>query len=622
MGNLLGRQSTTVEQLEETNTLPYYYPPKSGNYFGPHFFMGGKKFDIVQPEAYLFGENSDLNLLGPRPHTFPYQSSNPNQPIRALKCLVNIRKDSLRLIRVARPQLKPEDLITNPDDPPEAAEHGPETDALYNLEFTFDADCPCSITVYYNCSEEMENKTVNFSLSCTNCRSDTVQYNAGSNQQFCLPSHVINPAILYKHSNQSAMTKWDYNNIPIAIQVCAECGPDYADHSHIAYAMFEGLPDETWTIKLLKQKQAISGVCYLLQEIYGIENKHDAGGPDGDAGVPDNEDDDYDDSSECVVCLSDSRDTLILPCKHLCLCSTCANQLRFQQSGCPICRQSFRALLQIRAVRKKSELPPLSETTANNEEDYESIHSSDSANDLPFDVNIPPGYEVIPLINAINGPVSAVSMTSLSVDGSERGRAPSSVSNLSIRSSSRRSWRKKKETIVVEVQNEVSPSHEDPDVVITRNGSGRKKRSHKKQGSIKKVPAKSLLQVAEAGEPSTSIESNVELNVVTDIESNKAVPSINPPEIEISEEQNTKDEPTIPPVSNSNDEMVKITSEVKDLYENAAQMTESGQSSNTSSSELLSQNDVRTSADQLDIFVEDGSFITPKKSDKQSEETV
>jgi len=30
-----------------------------------------------------------------------------------------------------------------------------------------------------------------------------------------------------------------------------------------------------------------------------------------------------------------------------------ANQLRFQQSGCPICRQSFRALLQIRAVRKK-----------------------------------------------------------------------------------------------------------------------------------------------------------------------------------------------------------------------------------------------------------------------------
>lgn len=35
-----------------------------------------------------------------------------------------------------------------------------------------------------------------------------------------------------------------------------------------------------------------------------------------------------------------------------------ANQLRYQQSGCPICRQSFRALLQIRAVRKKTDHQP------------------------------------------------------------------------------------------------------------------------------------------------------------------------------------------------------------------------------------------------------------------------
>ena len=45
----------------------------------------------------------------------------------------------------------------------------------------------------------------------------------------------------------------------------------------------------------------------------------------GDVGVPndDNEDEEEDDNSECVVCLSDMRDTLILPCKHLCLCSSC-----------------------------------------------------------------------------------------------------------------------------------------------------------------------------------------------------------------------------------------------------------------------------------------------------------
>jgi hypothetical protein len=29
--------------------------------------MGGERFDTPQPEAYLFGENADLNFLGNRP---------------------------------------------------------------------------------------------------------------------------------------------------------------------------------------------------------------------------------------------------------------------------------------------------------------------------------------------------------------------------------------------------------------------------------------------------------------------------------------------------------------------------------------------------------------------------
>jgi hypothetical protein len=29
--------------------------------------MGGERFDTPQPEAYLFGENADLNFLGSKP---------------------------------------------------------------------------------------------------------------------------------------------------------------------------------------------------------------------------------------------------------------------------------------------------------------------------------------------------------------------------------------------------------------------------------------------------------------------------------------------------------------------------------------------------------------------------
>lgn len=67
-----------------------------------------------------------------------------------------------------------------------------------------------------------------------------------------------------------------------------------------------------------------------------------------------------DNGSECVICMCDMRDTLILPCRHLCLCNSCADSLRYQANNCPICRAPFRALLQIRALQKAtSQIPTI-----------------------------------------------------------------------------------------------------------------------------------------------------------------------------------------------------------------------------------------------------------------------
>lgn len=64
------------------------------------------------------------------------------------------------------------------------------------------------------------------------------------------------------------------------------------------------------------------------------------------------DEDTEDNGSECVICMCDVRDTLILPCRHLCLCNSCADSLRYQANNCPICRAPFRALLQIKALQK------------------------------------------------------------------------------------------------------------------------------------------------------------------------------------------------------------------------------------------------------------------------------
>lgn len=140
-----------------------------------------------------------------------------------------------------------------------------------------------------------------------------------------------------------------------------------------------------------------------------------------------NEEDSSENSYECVICMSDLRDTLILPCRHLCLCKSCANSLRYQANNCPICRVPFRALLQIKAVRRQVSTMHLNNTSINNcsnpntaivnnnnvhgnsgtrnncsnMNSQQQIILSESLSDLMVD--IPPGFEIQPLVEALNG---------------------------------------------------------------------------------------------------------------------------------------------------------------------------------------------------------------------------
>ena len=58
---------------------------------------------------------------------------------------------------------------------------------------------------------------------------------------------------------------------------------------------------------------------------------------------------------ECVICLTDSKDTIVLPCRHMCLCHECGEVLRQRDSKCPICRQMFHSLL-VLSVKQQPQL--------------------------------------------------------------------------------------------------------------------------------------------------------------------------------------------------------------------------------------------------------------------------
>ncbi|XP_069016349.1 E3 ubiquitin ligase RNF157 isoform X2 [Embiotoca jacksoni] len=379
MGALTSRQNIGVEEVDIPSNSVYRYPPKSGSYFASHFIMGGEKFDSTHPEGYLFGENTDLNFLGTRPVAFPYAAPPPQEPVKTLRSLINIRKDTLRLVRCS------EDLKLPGD------EEAGKNRACYNVEFTFDADTQVAITIYYQAIEEFHNGVPVYLPQDSSLQSETVHFKRGVCQQFCLPSHTVN---LSEWADEELLFDMDKEIFPMVVQAVVDEGEEHLGHCHILLATFEKHMDGSYCVKPLKQKQVVDGVSYLLQEIYGIENKYNS----QESKVADDEI--SDNSAECVVCLSDVRDTLILPCRHLCLCNACADTLRYQANCCPICRLPFRALLQIRAMRKK--LSPLSPTSFN---PVITSQTSDSEEHSASE-HIPPGYEVVSLLEALNGPLN------------------------------------------------------------------------------------------------------------------------------------------------------------------------------------------------------------------------
>ncbi|XP_062886966.1 E3 ubiquitin ligase RNF157 isoform X2 [Mobula hypostoma] len=381
MGALNSRRDAAVEELDIPAGSVYRYPPKSGNYFASHFIMGGQTFDSAQPEGFLFGENSDLNFLGARPVTFPYAAPPPHEPVKTLRSLISIRKDTLRLVRCPEEVQSPGEDSSVPKVP-------------YNVEFTFDADAQVAITIYYQATEEFHNGCASYISKDCSLQSETVHYRRGVCQQFCLPTHTIDPS---DWMDEELVCNTDGTVYPMVIHAVVDEGEEHTGHSHVLLTTFDKSPDGNCSVKPLKQKQVVDGVIYLLQEIYGIENKSNS----QELKVPDDEL--SDNSAECVVCLSDVRDTLILPCRHLCLCNACADTLRYQANNCPICRLPFRALLQIRAMRKKQD--PLSPDTT---EPVISPQLPDHDDQLSSDP-IPHGYEVVSLLEALNGPLTPAS---------------------------------------------------------------------------------------------------------------------------------------------------------------------------------------------------------------------
>ncbi|KAJ1900812.1 hypothetical protein LPJ66_001235 [Kickxella alabastrina] len=90
--------------------------------------------------------------------------------------------------------------------------------------------------------------------------------------------------------------------------------------------------------RCIKQKVCVGGMLYLQHEIFGLRETMAS-----HASLRNDE------SPQCAICLSDDRDTVLLPCRHMCMCRECANTYRQQSNKCPICRTVVDTILHIQS---------------------------------------------------------------------------------------------------------------------------------------------------------------------------------------------------------------------------------------------------------------------------------
>jgi hypothetical protein len=97
----------------------------------------------------------------------------------------------------------------------------------------------------------------------------------------------------------------------------------------------------------------VGGACYEAENVFGGEHEvlvgvvnSDAEGGDGGSSPATGVTADIDDEDNlCVICLTNEKDTAVIPCRHLCLCKDCASTLMQHTPKCPVCRGPIAQLL-------------------------------------------------------------------------------------------------------------------------------------------------------------------------------------------------------------------------------------------------------------------------------------
>ncbi|KAI3835132.1 hypothetical protein MKX03_019758 [Papaver bracteatum] len=311
----------------QLNHYPMYPPPPPNPLNNPYYF---------QQNHYSYTQSNSNQWQQPwiRPHMMmpqqPLQQQVllplvPFQEAKKVRNDVNVHKDTIKI---------------------QIDDHNPD---YHLVSFTFDALVDGRITIFYFAKE---GANCRYSpLYPDACMPVTVPFQKGVGQRFHQPSGTGIDLGFFDLEDLSRPSPGD-QVFPLVIyaEACQPPLPMIEDSDHplpstsraqISEAVLERNNQGAFQVKVVKQILWIDGERYELREIYGIGNSTEPDLDDNESG------------KECVICMTEPKDTAVLPCRHMCMCNECANELRRQTNKCPICRQHIEELLEIKVSKRE-----------------------------------------------------------------------------------------------------------------------------------------------------------------------------------------------------------------------------------------------------------------------------
>lgn len=286
---------------------PYYYYAPNPNP-NPNQNNEGMGWLVPSPAAASSSSSS-----------MPRQYVEHQQQAKRVKNDVNVHKDTIRL---------------------EIDEQNPDQ---YLVSFLFDAMANGSVTIYYFAQEDAKGdlSPVYKDMYTPN----RCPFQKGVGQKFRQPSGSGIDLGFFELDDLSKPLNGDVFPLVIYAEACPQRlqtdeQVGAATCAQITQAVIQKANDESFQVKVIKQILWANGERYELQQIFGLVDS-------AEAKAESNDDNADDMGKECVICLSEPRNTAVLPCRHMCMCSDCAKELRLQSNKCPICRQPVEMLMEI-----------------------------------------------------------------------------------------------------------------------------------------------------------------------------------------------------------------------------------------------------------------------------------